>query len=181
MREAVVLREGGVGIIATDTLYGLVAAAANEEAVRRVCKLKNRALTKQSIVLLSSLEDLAGFGIGLTEQREQVLERYWSGPTSVVMPCGPAVPEYLHAGTQTLAFRLPNDEPLRAFIRESGPLIAPSANPEGQAPATTIEEAQKYFGSEVDFYLDSGERRGEPSTLIALSENNEVTVLRQGR
>lgn len=181
MHEAAILREGGVGIIATDTLYGLVASAANEEAVRRVYRLKNRALTKQSIVLISSLEDLADFGIDLTEQLEQVLTRYWPGPTSIVIPCGPAVPEYLQCGTHTLAFRLPNDERLRAFLSESGPLIAPSANTEGQPPATTIAEARQYFGNEVDFYLDSGERAGAPSTLIALSANNEVTVLRQGR
>jgi len=181
MREAAVLREGGVGVIATDTLYGLVAAAANEEAVRRVYKLKNRAITKQSIVLISSLKELAYFGIGLTEQREQLLTRYWPGPTSIVMPCGTAVPEYLQCGTHTLAFRLPSDEPLRAFIHESGPLIAPSANPEGQPPATTIEQAREYFGDTVDFYVDGGERSGEPSTLIALSEKDEVTVLRKGR
>jgi L-threonylcarbamoyladenylate synthase len=181
MYEAQILKSGGVGILPTDTLYGIVAAATNGEAVRRVYSLKKRDATKPSIILIASVEDVLAFGVELTSERREVLARYWPGPTSIVLSCGDMAPEYLHCGNHTLAFRLPADEELRTFLRESGPLIAPSANPEGLPPATTIDEAKKYFYGTVDFCIDGGVHAGEPSTLIALDQNNAVTVLREGR
>ncbi len=180
MNEARILKEGGVGIIPTDTLYGIVAAAPSEVAVMRVYELKQRAPTKPCIILISSLEDLALFGIRLSEARRKVLSQYWPGPVSIIFSCGKNVPEYLHRGTCTLAFRLPNDAGLIALLRESGPLIAPSANPEDLPPATTVEEAKKYFGSNVDFYTDAGEKIGAPSTIIALDEQGNITMIREG-
>ncbi|MFA7302223.1 MAG: L-threonylcarbamoyladenylate synthase [Candidatus Paceibacterota bacterium] len=181
MQEAQWLREGKVGVLATDTLYGLVAAAAQEQAVRRVYELKKRTPTKPCIILISSFDDLQAFDIELQPSRRAVLARYWPGPTSIVMPCGPSVPEYLHPGTRTLAFRMPHDAALLTLLSESGPLVAPSANPEGELPARTIEEARRYFGDKIDFYLEGGERVGEPSTLIALTDKNEMTTVRKGR
>jgi L-threonylcarbamoyladenylate synthase len=181
MEECQYLLEGKVGVLPTDTLYGLVASATNEAAVRRVYKLKNRALSKPCIVLISALGDLKQFGIELTEDRKEILKQYWPGPTSIALSCGPDVSEYLHGGTGSLAFRLPKDDRLTAVLRESGPLIAPSANPEGMAPATSIEEARAYFRDSVDFYKDGGELVGEPSTLISLDEHDQVAVLRKGR
>ncbi|MFA6585432.1 MAG: L-threonylcarbamoyladenylate synthase [Candidatus Paceibacterota bacterium] len=180
MKEAKMLKEGEVGIIPTDTLYGIVAVALNEAAVTRVYALKGRSPAKPCIILISSIEDLALFSIVLSERRREVVSRYWPGPVSIVLPCGPTVPEYLHRGTHTLAFRVPEDASLRQFLRESGPLIAPSANPEGVPPAENITEAQKYFDDHVDFYIDGGERTGAPSTLIALDEQDAITVLRKG-
>lgn len=167
-----------VGVLPTDTLYGVVASALNEEAVRRVYALKGRTPTKPCIILIPSPEEVAAFGVTLSVERREVLARYWPGPVSIILSCGPDVPEYLHRGTGTLAFRVPNDERLASFLRRSGPLIAPSANPEGLQPAETIEAAKEYFGTRVDFYLDGGVRAGAPSKLIALDEHGSVTVLR---
>lgn len=181
MSEARQLREGGVGVIPTETLYGLVAAARSAAAVERVYHLKGRAPEKPCIILISSVDDLGEFDVSLTADQRTALDKYWPGAVSIVLSCGAKAPEYLHRGTHTLAFRLPNDEQLRAFVRESGPLIAPSANPEGQPPATTIAEARAYFGENVDFYIDGGMLSGAPSTLIALDANGVATVLREGR
>lgn len=178
MKEAEALRRGMIGVLPTDTLYGIVASAFNEESVRRVYTLKERAPTKPCIILIPSPEDVAAFGVILSKTRREVLTRYWPGPVSIIMSCGPDVPEYLHRGTGTLAFRVPNDEWLVSFLRYSDPLIAPSANPEGLKPAETIEEAKEYFGTRVDFYMDGGMRADMPSKLIALDEHDSVTILR---
>jgi L-threonylcarbamoyladenylate synthase len=180
MKEAEILKKGGIGVIPTDTLYGIVACALHEQAVTRVYELKGRTPTKPCIILIPSVANLSAFGIFLTQEREKILSQYWPGPVSVILPCGTDVPEYLHRGTFTLAFRLPDDPQLLRFLEESGPLIAPSANPEGLPPATTTEEAKKYFGDNVDFYIDGGKRDGMPSTIIAFSEDNSVTIVRKG-
>ena len=167
MNEAEMLKQGKIGVLPTDTIYGIVASALNEEAIARVYEVKGRATTKKTIILISSLDDLRAFGVILTEGQQKNLNRFWPGPVSIIVP-------------GDIAFRIPDDPSLIAFLKESGPVIAPSANPEGLPPAETIEEAKKYFGNMVDFYIDGGKRVGEPSTLIRLEENGAMTVLRQG-
>lgn len=179
MEEATMLRKGKIGVVPTDTLYGVVAQALHEQAVTRVYAAKKRAPAKPCIILISSLEELTIFGVMLTTKRTETFAQYWPGPVSIILPCGADVPAYLHRGTHTLAFRLPADTAVRDLIEKSGPLIAPSANPEGLPPATTIEEAKRYFGRNVDFYLDGGTRTGAPSMLIALDDRDVVTVLRK--
>lgn len=178
MPEAVLLKAGKVGVLPTDTLYGLVASINHESAVRRVYELKHRSLTKPCIILISFRDELARFGITLSEAQAAVLDQKWPGPVSVVFPCGLDVPEWLHGGTHTLALRLPADEALRALLCESGPIIAPSANPEGLPPASSVEEACAYFGDTVDFYVDGLEKNGKPSALIALDVDGTQVVLR---
>ena len=68
---------------------------------------------------------------------------------------------------------------LQKLIKVSGPLVAPSANFAGEKPAENIKNAQNYFGDQVGFYIDGGELKGEPSTIIKI-ESNKIKVLRQG-
>jgi len=84
----------------------------------------------------------------------------------------------LHRGTKNLAFRIPKNQNFRKFLSKTGPLVAPSANSEGEEPAKTIEEAKKYFGKAVDFYLDGGKLTAKPSTLIKIS-NGKYRILQR--
>ena len=98
---------------------------------------------------------------------------------SVIFPNIPDRFSYLHRGMGTLAFRIPDVSELRDMLRVSGPIIAPSANPEGMKPAETAEEAQSYFGDRADFFVDGGKLSGLPSTVVRL-EDDRFTVVRQG-
>jgi L-threonylcarbamoyladenylate synthase len=180
MKEIEILKQGGIGVIATDTLYGVVARALNQVAVERVYALKGRTTSKPCIILISSFEELALFGVAISAKQRETLSRYVPGPVSFILSCDATAPEYLHRGTHTLAFRIPRDARIQEFLRDTGPLIAPSTNPEGFQPATTTEEARKYFGDQVDFYKDEGVRKGIASTLVAFDENNKLVTLRQG-
>ncbi len=184
------LKAGGVGVLPTDTIYGVVARALNEKSVERVYQLKGRTPTKPCIILIADISDLSLFGITVGRLTDQLINRLWPGPVSIILPCTNQKFSYLHRGTNSLAFRLPADESLRTLLRETGPLIAPSANPEGQPPATTIEEAKKYFGDNMDFYLPFeafakkgedavGKFSGKPSTLVEI-RGGKVVILRQG-
>lgn len=164
-----ILAGGGVGVIPTDTLYGLVGRAAHEGAVERIYKLKNRRPDKPLIVLIGDTKDLELFGVVLDNKTEKFLDSVWPGPVSVILSA-PTAPAHLLRGGTTIAFRLPKDDKLRAFLGDTGPLVVPSANPEGEKPAQTIAEARAYFRDAVDFYVDSGERSGNPSTLVSLTD-----------
>ena len=168
------IRLGKIAIIPTDTIYGIVAVANDENAVNRVYDIKNRDKTKPFIILISDISDLEKFSISLSINMISQLSTYWPGPNSLILQCDNPKFDYLTRGRTALAFRLPDDKPLREFIRKTGPLVAPSANPEGGLPAVDIESAIKYFDKKIDIYVDAGKINNLPSHLIDLSGGTPI-------
>lgn len=169
------IKGGAVGIIPTDTVYGLVASAKNPEAVAKLYSLKTRD-KKPGTVIAASVEQLTQ--LGLKGRYLRAVESFWPGPVSVIIPCGEEL-NYLHLGLMGLAVRIPDDQSVLKLLRETGPLLTTSANLPGMPTATNIDEARQYFGDRADFYIDGGELNGKPSTLIKVIDD-EVVVLRQG-
>lgn len=172
-----ILKKGGIGVIPTDTIYGLVGSALLPKVVKRIYSVKHRNPKKSSIVLIHDINDLKLFGIKLTGGIDVILKKIWPGMVSIVLPAARPEFNYLQRGNESIAFRLPKSRTLRALLKKTGPLIAPSANPEGLPPAKTIAEAKKYFGKNIDFYLDGGTMESKPSVLIAI-KNGKIIVLR---
>ncbi len=174
------LQSGQIGVIPSDTQYGIMCSALNEAAVERVYRVRSRTESKPCVVLAASLDQLLETE-GLDRNSLLMAEQYWPGPVSVVVPCKKSSFAHIHRGQGSIAFRVPRKADLSAMLDKTGILIAPSANPEGQEPATTIAEAQTNFGNTVDFYVDGGELAAKlPSTLITFDEDGLVTTLRQG-
>jgi L-threonylcarbamoyladenylate synthase len=167
---------GAVGVIPTDTVYGLVGVAADAGAVARIYELKQRE-NKPGTLIAANLDQLVA--LGLKRRYLKAVEQYWPGALSVVIPCGPEL-NYLHQGKNSLAVRIPDFPELLNLLKKVGPLQTSSANLTGQPPATTISEAKKYFGDKADFYIDGGDLSGrEPSTVIRIVDD-AVEVLREG-
>lgn len=181
----------------TDTIYGLLGQALNKKTVERIYKVRRRSPAKPLIILIASLADLGLFGIKLKPAEKEFLSRYWPGALSVILPCPLAKFKYLHRGTRSLAFRWPTKLSVLEVLKVTGPLVAPSANPEEEKSADNLKEAKDYFGEEVypvkssfkrdgeavfngvDFYYGRGSLIGQPSTLVKL-EGDKVEVLRPG-
>lgn len=174
-----ILKGGGIGILPTDTIYGLVGLALSKRTVERIYEVRRRNPKKPLIILIADVADLKNFGIALDKKSESLLNRLWPDKVSVILPCERKKFKYLHRGTKSLAFRLPAKRSLRNLINKTGPLVAPSANPEGYPPAKNLKEAQEYFSDQVDFYSGSGELKSLPSTLIEI-KNGKIKVLRPG-
>lgn len=173
-----VLKKDGVAVIPTDTIYGLVGRALSLSVVNKIDSLKVRSSDKPFIILISSLSDLDLFDIKLNKTDRNILTKIWPNKISIVLPCNKESLEYLHKGKNSLAFRIPLNNNLLKIIKETGPLIAPSANPENQPPAENTDEAKIYFGDDVDIYIE-GKTNKTPSTLISL-ENGKIKILREG-
>lgn len=170
------LRDGRLGIIPTDTVYGLVCSAANQQTVERLYKLKSRE-NKPGTIIAASVEQLAGLGI--KARYLKAVEHFWPNPISIIIPTGFDLP-YLHLGKMSLAVRIPKNTKLLQLLDSTGPLLTSSANHPGEPEAATIEQAIRYFGDEVDFYVDGGDLSGrKPSTLIRIVDD-AIEVLRQG-
>jgi tRNA threonylcarbamoyl adenosine modification protein (Sua5/YciO/YrdC/YwlC family) len=168
---------GAVGVIPTDTVYGLVARAADEAAIIRLYATKPRAILPGTIIA-ASVEDLAA--LGFSSEQLQAVAHFWPAPLSVVLDAG-AIPHYLKQQRDSLAVRIPDSAALRELLQKTGPLMTTSANAPGQPTATTIEEACDYFGDAVDYYVDTGNLGVRPpSTIIGFDENGELIVHREG-
>ena len=195
-----ILKRGDIGVMPTDTIYGLVGSAFKPKTVQRIYRLRRRNPKKPMIILIGSLKQLKLFGIRPDRKITRLLWEIWlnrravkpfsnsreleNRPTSVILPLKAkssklkARLRYLHRGTNSLAFRLPRPPWLRRLLAKVGPLVAPSANPEGRSPARTIRQAKKYFGDKVDFYIDGGRISGKPSRLVQLIDE-KIKILRK--
>ena len=182
---AEVLVRGGIVVMPTDTTYGIVGSALSATVVNEIYRLRKRDLDKPFIILIADRKDLKQFGVRPTAVQEKILDKVWftrperageaggPGPTSVILPCLSEKFAYLHRGGNSLAFRLPAKRELRSILRYVGPLVAPSANPQGHPVAKTIAEARAYFGNHVDFYQDGGTVAASPSRLIDITDGTE--------
>jgi len=176
-----VLKKDGVVVLPTDTLYGIVGRAFSKTSVEKIYKLKDRIESKPFIILIHSYDDLKKFGIKIDKDQAKFLGKIWPGKVSVILPCFLNKFHYIHRGVESIAFRMIGNKNKNLFnlINKIGPLVAPSANFEGDKPAENIKEARKYFENKVDLYINGGERKLKPSTLIKFKNNNHI-VLRQG-
>lgn len=175
-RLVALIKEGAVGVLPTDTVYGLVCRAADEAAVKRLYDLKNRE-RKPGTIIAAKLQQLVDLGI--RARYVKAVEDYWPAPLSVVVPTGDDL-QYLHEGVHSLAVRVPKHKELQKLLTHTGALMTSSANAPGEPTAANLAEAQAYFGDKVDFYVDGGEIKDhEPSTVIRIVDD-AIEVLRLG-
>lgn len=169
------LLTGQVAVLRTDTLYGLVARVSDQEAVEKIYSLKGRDFNKPCIVLAADQESIGEYG----KLVDQMTKKYQGQSITVVVPKSHE-PAWVNRGGNSVAYRIPQDEKLQTLLRETGPLIAPSANPQDLLPARTIEEAKEYFGDQVDIYIDGGEvpRNVIPSRIIEVLADGTEKILR---
>lgn len=168
------LNSGKIGIIPTDTIYGLVCRAADQTAVERLYKTKNRA-KKPGTVIAANIDQLVELGI--KRRYLKAVEHYWPNPISIEIPHSIT---YLSQGTGRQAFRIPKQTDLTDLLAKTGPLQTTSANHPGQPEATTLEQAKKYFGDAIDFYVDGGDLSDrKPSTVIRIIDD-AIEIVRAG-
>lgn len=170
------LRNGAVGVLPTDTVYGLVAIASNKQAVERMYALKRRE-KKPGPTIAASVEQLRSLGLANTQL--QYVEKYWPAPLSIILSSGAEL-HYITQGVGESPFRVVDDAELRAFLEQTGPLVTSSANQPGEPVATTVQEAKAYFGDQVDFYVDGGQLVNRAPSTIARLQGDAIEVLRQG-
>lgn len=172
------LTGGGVGIIPTDTIYGIAAVAENEHAVERLYQLKQRRDDARSgTVIAASVQQLIGLGLELSAIEQAA--HYWPNPLSIELPLKDRMKHLFQTGAHR-AFRVVSNPELQAFLEKTGPLLTSSVNTTGMPPATNLQQAVGYFGNNVDFYVNGGDLSGRPPSTVAVLRDNKLTVVRPG-
>lgn len=175
-REVVSLITGGsVGVIPTDTVYGVVCLAGNPEAVDRLYKLKHRR-RKPGTIVAHDVQQL--IDLGIKKMYLRVAEQFWPASISVVLPHHL---DYLSQGLGSQPFRIPDNKKLLSLLAKTGPLLTSSANPPDEPIADTVAKAKAYFHESVDYYVDGGNLSGSLASTIVKVVDDAVVIVRQGR
>jgi L-threonylcarbamoyladenylate synthase len=177
---AAILRAGGVVAIPTETVYGLAANALDSAAVARVFEIKRRPSFDPLIVHVCDAAMLELVAAAVPAAARRLVERFWPGPLTIVLPKSEAVPAIVTAGASTIAVRLPSHTVAQAVIRQAGvPLAAPSANPFGEVSPTRALHVARALGELVDMILDGGpSEHGVESTIVSFVPS--PAILRPG-
>ncbi len=177
-RCAEALRGGAIGVIPTDTVYGIAALASDAGAVERVMRIKERAPDKPLPVQVASVRDANLLGVADGPAAVALIERFWPGPLTLVMERRPVVELPCQPGG-TIGIRIPASPFCLALIKEAGYLVAPSANPRGAPAPQAADGLAQEIRDAVDFVVDAGScPGGVESTVVDISAG--VEVLREG-
>ncbi len=176
-----VLGDGGLVAFPTDTVYGLGAHAFVPQAVQRIFEVKGRAAEKAIPILLADPGDLPLVAESVSPAAQKLVERFWPGGLTIVLPKSPDVPNVVTSGGSTIAVRVPNHPAALALIRRAGaPLAVTSANRSGRASPKTAEEVRADLEGLIEVILDGGRvPGGRESTVLDLTRP-QPTVLRRG-
>jgi L-threonylcarbamoyladenylate synthase len=180
-QAAKILRDGGLVAFPTETVYGLGADALNESAVRRVFDAKGRPSDNPCIVHVESRVMLDRVSAGIGDKAEQLIEKFWPGPLTLVLNRKPEVPPAVSAGLPTVAVRMPENEIALALIRAAGtPIAAPSANSSGRPSPTSAAHVLEDLRGRIELIIDGGNTNiGIESTVLDLTAD-PPTILRPG-
>lgn len=178
---AAIIRKGGLVTFPTETVYGLGADALNPLAVVRIFEVKNRPRFDPLIVHIADFSSVEKLCSPVDERARKLMEKFWPGPLTLVLPKTQVVPDIVTAGFPTVAIRMPAHPVALRLIEEAGtPIAAPSANPFGYLSPTTAEHVREQVGKKVDLILDGGKCPiGVESTVIELT-GKEPLLLRPG-
>lgn len=178
---APVVKAGGLVAIPTETYYGLGADPFNQAAVERLIAVKGRPDGKPILVLIGALRQLDALVTHVPPAARVLIDTYWPGPLTIVLPANPRLPVALTAGTGTLGVRLTSCGPLAALLKIVGPLTGTSANRSGALPESTAAGVQSALGDTLDMIIDAGPTPGEvPSTVVRIVGGRSVELVREG-
>jgi L-threonylcarbamoyladenylate synthase len=176
-----ILRGGGLVAFPTETVYGLGAVASNPRAVMRIFEVKRRPPDNPLILHVSSVEQLFEVAREVPPHALKLVERFWPGPLTLVLPKSERVIREVTGGLGKVAVRMPAHPVALALIREVGePIAAPSANLSGRPSPTTAQHVLEDLGGLIEAVLDAGETlHGLESTIVDLTSDPPV-LLRPG-
>jgi len=180
-RAAEIIRQGGLVAFPTETVYGLGADGLNPIAAAKIFEVKKRPSFNPLILHISDEKQLFDICEINTDIVHKLIETFWPGPLTFVLPKKPAVPDIITAGNHTVAVRMPDHPVALELIKKAGrPVAAPSANLFSKLSPTTAAHVAKQLGKQVDIILDGGNCRvGVESTIISF-EDDDVYLLRPG-
>lgn len=179
---AQVIKNGGLVLFPTETVYGIGANGLNEIAVKKIFEAKGRAQDNPLILHISNFEMLDEIATDITELEHKLMDFFWPGPFTIILNKKEIVPSVVTGGLNTVAVRMPSNKIANRLIQYAGvPIAAPSANISGRPSGTCLDDIYEELAAKMDYIIDGGKCEvGLESTVVKV-ENGEVRILRPGK
>ncbi|MEO5646873.1 MAG: L-threonylcarbamoyladenylate synthase [Chitinophagaceae bacterium] len=175
------LKNGGVIIYPTDTIYGLGCDIAQHKAVERICRIKNVDPQKAQLSFICrDLSHLSDYTKSIDTPLYRILKHYLPGPYTFILPASKQVPKILKSKKETIGLRIPDNRICQEILAELGnPLLSTSLPSDMVEEYTDPEIIHEKFSSLVDLVIDGGAGGTIPSTIVDCS-SDDFEVIRQG-
>ena len=179
---AEIIKQGGLVVFPTETVYGLGADATNPYATTKIYQAKGRPSDNPLIIHIADPKDVEGYAMA-NSTYYYLAEHFMPGPLTVILPSKDSVPKTTRGGLDTVAVRCPENKIARELIRLADVAIAaPSANLSGSPSPTTFEYAFSDMNGRVDAIIDGGDCDfGLESTIVSINADDTLTLLRPGK
>ena len=175
-QAAELLRSGGTVAFPTETVYGLGANALDQAAVQAIFEAKQRPAWDPLIVHVANQEQLEMVAMDIPRNGRLLMEAFWPGPLTLLLPKGPRVPQIVTAGRSRVGVRMPRHPVAHRLIELAGvPVAAPSANSFGKTSPTRADFVLQDLDGRIDAVIDSGETAlGLESTVVDACEEPPI-------
>lgn len=176
-----VLNAGGVIAGPTETSYGLMAAANNDAAIKKIFALKGREFDKPLLLLIDHPNRVDDYADNVSATAKTLMKTFWPGRMTILCQARPGLNLRLVGPSGTVALRQELLKPIRNLVQLLNTAVSgTSANPSSKPPATTAQEVEYYFGDTVDLILDGGPCSGDPPSTLVDSTSQPPKIIRQG-
>lgn len=177
-----IIKNGGLVLFPTETVYGLGANGLDEEAVKKIYIAKGRNSDNPLILHISNIEMLSSIAKNISDIEFKLMNAFWPGPFTIILNKTDLVPSVVAGGLDTVGVRMPSNEIANTLIKFAGvPIAAPSANISGRPSGTNIEDIYQELGDKVDYIIDGGECNiGVESTVVRVIDGIPH-ILRPGK
>lgn len=176
---ASVLKNGGILVFPTETVFGIGVASNSKENYDKLVEVKRRPPDKPFTLMCSSINQFKDI-VEINDLTRKIIDKFMPGPLTLILKTKKDIPEYLDLGTGFVGIRVPDDDFVLKLINKVGyPLLVPSANKSGDAPAMNHHEAYEFFKNDDVKIVEGVCKDTIPSTVLKINGEN-VVVLRNG-
>lgn len=177
-----IIKQGGLVVFPTETVYGIGANGLNEEAVKKIYKAKGRKQDNPLILHISNTKMIEKIAQNITSIEHKLMEAFWPGPFTIILNRKPCVPDIVTGGLNIVGIRMPSLQIALNLIEFSGtPIAAPSANISGKPSGTIVEDIYEELNDKVDCIIDGGKTKvGIESTVVRVIDG-VPNILRPGK
>ncbi|MDR1617143.1 MAG: threonylcarbamoyl-AMP synthase [Syntrophomonadaceae bacterium] len=179
--EAVnLLRQKQLVAFPTETVYGVGADAFSAEAATKIFAAKNRPQSNPLLLHVSNMEQVKWIVKDISPEAIKLMQAFWPGPLSIVLPGGDELPEEVRGGKDNIGLRMPSHPVALALIEKSGPLVATSANLSGRPSPVTAQDVMRDLEGRVAAIIDGGPATAKVESTVVDLTGRPYKILRLG-
>jgi L-threonylcarbamoyladenylate synthase len=177
-----ILKNGGIFLYPTDTIWGIGCDAADEKAVAKIYEVKERVFSKSMIILVDNVQNLRNLVDEVPEKAIEIIE-IADNPTTIIYQNAKNLAPNVIAEDGSVGIRIPNDDFCVELIKQYGkPIVSTSANISGEDAPQNFSEISEKIKNKVDYIVkwrQNDQKKAKASTIILIEKNGELNYIRK--